>query len=212
MSHKDLPTIKVCVLGETGVGKTCLSNKLTKEYNYKHNYLEEPTIGASFMCRKYEDSDNNLYRINIWDTAGQERYRSLAPMYYRDTVVALIVYDITNYESWSELEYWVDELCKNTTNTTIILIGNKYDLVDNMKINLNEIDEFTKLNENVKHIFFSAKNDDNCNKILDLIVKDYQDKIKRGVMFNIPLYSPKNTKVNLDKGRYWCSNSLDNCC
>ncbi len=212
MSRKDLPTIKVCILGETGVGKTCLSNKLTKGNRYVHNYLEEPTIGASFMCRTYEHNNNNLYKINIWDTAGQERYRSLAPMYYRDTVVALVVYDITNYESWSELEYWVDELRKNTTNTTILLIGNKYDLVDNIKIHLNEIEDFTRLNNDVKHIFFSAKKDDNCNKILDLIIDDYEDKIKRGIMFNIPLYSPKNTKVNLDKERYWCSNSLDKCC
>ena len=212
MSRKDLPTIKVCILGETGVGKTCISNKLIKDKRYVHNYLEEPTIGAAFMCRTYEHNNNNLYKINIWDTAGQERYRSLAPMYYRDTVIALVVYDITNYESWSELDYWINELRKNTTNTTILLIGNKYDLVDNIKIHLNEIEDFTRLNNDVKHIFFSAKKDDNCNKILDLIIDDYEDKIKRGIMFNIPLYSPKNTKVNLDKERYWCSNSSDKCC
>ena len=214
MSRKDLPTIKVCILGETGVGKTCISNKLIKDKRYVHNYLEEPTIGAAFMCRTYENN-NNLYKINIWDTAGQERYRSLASMYYRDTVVALLVYDITNYESWSELDYWINELRQNSTNTTIILIGNKYDLVDKMKTDLNELDEFTKLNEDIKHIFFSAKKDDNCNKILDLIVNDYEDKIERGILFNIPLHSPKNTRVDLDKERYWCSNAFNNifnCC
>ena len=214
MSRKDLPTIKVCILGETGVGKTCISNKLIKDKRYVHNYLEEPTIGAAFMCRTYENN-NNLNKINIWDTAGQERYRSLASMYYRDTVVALLVYDITNYESWSELDYWINELRQNSTNTTIILIGNKYDLVDKMKTDLNELDEFTKLNEDIKHIFFSAKKDDNCNKILDLIVNDYEDKIERGILFNIPLHSPKNTRVDLDKERYWCSNAFNNifnCC
>ena len=61
----------------------------------------------------------------------------------------------------------------------------------------------------------SAKKDVNCNKILDLIVNDYEDKIERGVLFNIPLHSPKNTRVDLDKERYWCSNAFNNifnCC
>ena len=199
---------KMVLLGDTAVGKSCIVGRFIRNEFFE---FQEPTIGAAFSTGKVELEDHDVH-FEIWDTAGQERYRSLAPMYYRDTVVALVVYDITNYESWSELEYWVDELRKNTTNTTIILIGNKYDLVDNIKIHLNEIEDFTRLNNDVKHIFFSAKKDDNCNKILDLIIDDYEDKIKRGIMFNIPLNSPKNTKVNLDKERYWCSNSLDKCC
>ena len=214
MSHKELPTIKVCVLGETGVGKTCISSKLTKGDNYVHNYLEEPTIGASFMCKRYDYKDK-YYRINIWDTAGQERYRSLASMYYRGVVVALLVYDVTNYDSWNELDYWIGELRKNTPNSTIIVIGNKFDLKEDIKVDGSDIDEFINKYDDIKHIFYSAKVGYKSNKILDLIVDDFEDKVEKGVLLEIPLHSPKNTGISLDKERYWCSNMFNhyfNCC
>ena len=214
MSHKELPTIKVCILGETGVGKTCISSKLTKGEDYVHNYLEEPTIGASFMCKRYDYKDK-YYRINIWDTAGQERYRSLASMYYRGVVVALLVYDVTNYDSWNELDYWIGELRKNTPNSTIIVIGNKFDLKEDIKVDGSDIDEFINKYDDIKHIFYSAKVGYKSNKILDLIVDDFEDKVEKGVLLEIPLHSPKNTGISLDKERYWCSNMFNqyfNCC
>ena len=212
MNAKELPTIKVCILGETGVGKTCISSKLTKGEDYVHNYLEEPTIGASFMCKRYDYKDK-YYRINIWDTAGQERYRSLASMYYRGVVVALLVYDVTNYDSWNELDYWIGELRKNTPNSTIIVIGNKFDLKEDIKVDGSDIDEFINKYDDIKHIFYSAKVGYKSNKILDLIVDDFEDKIEKGVLLEIPLHSPKNASISLDKERYWCYNILNwNCC
>lgn len=215
MSKSYIPTLKVCILGNTDVGKTCLSNKLIKNDKYVHNYLEEPTIGASFMCKTYK-LNNKAYKINIWDTAGQERYRSLASMYYRDVVVAVIVYDITNYESWLDKDYWINKLRKNTPDSSILVVGNKYDLAERIKIDMSEIDEFTSLNPDIKHIFFSAKDkNSNSSKILDIIVDEYKDKIEKGILFNIPLYETKKNSVALDKERYWCSYTFNNifgCC
>ena len=215
MNTKTLPTLKVCILGNTDVGKTCLSNKLIKNDKYVHNYLEEPTIGASFMCKTYK-LNNKAYKINIWDTAGQERYRSLASMYYRDVVVAVIVYDITNYESWLDKDYWINKLRKNTPDSSILVVGNKYDLAERIKIDMSEIDEFTSLNPDIKHIFFSTKDkNSNSSKILDIIVDEYKDKIEKGILFNIPLYETKKNSVALDKERYWCSYTFNNifgCC
>tara|TARA_B100001093_G_scaffold73954_1_gene64641 strand:- start:1253 stop:1900 length:648 start_codon:yes stop_codon:yes gene_type:complete len=215
MSKSYIPTLKVCILGNTDVGKTCLSNKLIKNDKYVHNYLEEPTIGASFMCKTYK-LNNKAYKINIWDTAGQERYRSLASMYYRDVVVAVIVYDITNYESWLDKDYWINKLRKNTPDSSILVVGNKYDLAERIKIDMSEIDEFTSLNPDIKHIFFSTKDkNSNSSKILDIIVDEYKDKIEKGILFNIPLYETKKNSVALDKERYWCSYTFNNifgCC
>ena len=215
MSKSYIPTLKVCILGNTDVGKTCLSNKMIKNEKYVHNYLEEPTIGASFMCKTYK-LNNKAYKINIWDTAGQERYRSLASMYYRDVVVAVIVYDITNYESWLDKDYWINELRKNTPNSSILLVGNKYDLVENMKVYISDIEDFTESNPDIKHVFFSTKDKtSNSNKILDIIVEEYKDKVEKGMLFDVPLYEPKKTSVALDKERYWCSytfNNIFNCC
>ena len=141
------------------------------------------------MCKNYKYNDKT-YKINIWDTAGQERYRSLASMYYRDVVVAIIVYDVTDYDSWNELEYWVGEVVKNSPKSSILLVGNKFDLKEDIKIDTSDIDEFIKKYDNVKHIFFSAKVGYSSSKILDIVAEDFQDKVNRGVLFDIPLFIP----------------------
>ena len=83
---------KLVFLGDTAVGKTCLSNRLVNNTFYE---FQEPTIGAAFLSYKIEKNDC-IIKLDMWDTAGQERYKSLAPMYYRGAAGAIIVYDITS--------------------------------------------------------------------------------------------------------------------
>eukprot|EP00117_Sycon_ciliatum_P016546 scpid50791/ scgid3516/ Ras-related protein Rab-22A; Rab-14 len=84
--------VKLCLLGDTGVGKTCLVLRfVTNTFNEN----SECTVGASFMTKSMV-VDNKTIKFHIWDTAGQERYRGLAPMYYRGAAAAILVYDITN--------------------------------------------------------------------------------------------------------------------
>lgn len=131
--------LKLVLLGESSVGKTSIVSRFTTGNFNKSN----ATIGAAFMTKNMEvlprDGDENraIKRINmeIWDTAGQERYRSLAPMYYRNTDVALIVFDVTKLDSFSRAQSWIDEL-KSYVNQdtrddiTIVLVGNKVDLLE----------------------------------------------------------------------------------
>ena len=80
---------------------------------------------------------------------------------------------------------------------------------------VDDIDEFINKYDDIKHIFYSAKVGYKSNKILDLIVDDFEDKIEKGILLEIPLHSPKNASISLDKERYWCSNILNinwNCC
>ena len=85
-----------------------------------------------------------------------------------------------------------------------------------MKVYISDIEDFTESNPDIKHIFFSAKDkSSNSNKILDIIVEEYKDKVEKGILFDVPLYEPKKTSVALDKERYWCSytfNNIFNCC
>jgi Ras-related protein Rab-5C len=116
-------SVKVILLGDSNVGKT----------SFVHQYVygvalesQTPTIGAA-MISKYVNTSKFKGHLNIWDTAGQERYRSLVPLYYRGTNIAIVVYDITNKASFINAK--VSALkAQNNEGVVIALVGNKTDL------------------------------------------------------------------------------------
>lgn len=116
--------IKVCIIGDTDVGKTSLSTR------YCHGEFPNnstPTIGASFLQRRVV-VDNIEISLQIWDTAGQERFRSMAPMYYRGAKAAICVFDVTNEESFNRVSTWLRDLKSHADpNVVICLAGNKCD-------------------------------------------------------------------------------------
>ncbi|XP_077830768.1 ras-related protein Rab-31 isoform X2 [Macaca mulatta] len=119
--------LKVCLLGDTGVGKSSIVCRFVQDH-FDHNI--SPTIGASFMT-KTVPCGNELHKFLIWDTAGQERFHSLAPMYYRGSAAAVIVYDITKQDSFYTLKKWVKELKEHgPENIVMAIAGNKCDLSD----------------------------------------------------------------------------------
>lgn len=116
---------KLVLLGDTAVGKSCLVVRFVRDEFFE---FQEPTIGAAFLTQSVSLGDSTV-KFEIWDTAGQERYRSLAPMYYRGAAAAIVVYDITNKESFNGAKSWVKELQRRgDPNVTIALAGNKADL------------------------------------------------------------------------------------
>lgn len=116
---------KIVVLGTQGVGKS----SLIKQYICDMNPTEiAPTIGASFSTFKIKLEEGKV-KMQIWDTAGQEKFRAMTPMYYRNANAALLVFDLTNYNSFVEVKGWVQELHKNVIEPmTLTLVGNKVDL------------------------------------------------------------------------------------
>ena len=95
------------------------------------NLESKPTIGVEFSTKTVQSQNGQTLKIQIWDTAGQERYRAVASSYYRGAVGALVVYDITNYKSFANVENWMNELRqKGPKGMVIQLIGNKSDLAD----------------------------------------------------------------------------------
>ena len=106
-----------------------------KGHYYEH---QESTIGAAFLTQSVT-VDNVIVKFEIWDTAGQERYHSLAPMYYRGAQASIIVYDITNPESFERAKTWVRELQRQASpNIVIALAGNKADLDNQRKVEYEE--------------------------------------------------------------------------
>ena len=110
----DIPHYKVVMLGEAGVGKTCIVNRYTKG-SYTNS---DATIGSNY-CSKIETCKPKELpesaapikgKLQIWDTAGSEQFRSLTPIYYKGASAVCLVYDSTSSESFEGLQYWVDEL------------------------------------------------------------------------------------------------------
>lgn len=117
--------VKVVLLGSSTVGKTSLVNTAMQ-----NEFVEDqqPTIGACFVIKKINVGDR-IVRLHLWDTAGQERFRSLAPMYYRDAQVALILYAIDDEVTFEAVRGWYEGVLADCQNLPkIYLIGNKKDL------------------------------------------------------------------------------------
>lgn len=118
---------KVVVIGDSGVGKSNLLSRFTRN---QFTLESKSTIGVEFATRSVSIEGKNI-KAQIWDTAGQERYRAITSAYYRGAVGALIVYDITKETSFENVEKWLTELKENATaDITIMLVGNKTDLAD----------------------------------------------------------------------------------
>mmetsp|Transcript_17384 Transcript_17384/g.46939 ORF Transcript_17384/g.46939 Transcript_17384/m.46939 type:complete len:204 (-) Transcript_17384:563-1174(-) len=118
---------KVVVLGSSGVGKTCIACRFVK--NQFAPYIAS-TIGASFLVKEVSVNGQKI-TLQIWDTAGQERFRSMAPLYYRGAVAAILVFDITSEASFQKLKEWVSELQANVEEPLVLAIAcNKADLKD----------------------------------------------------------------------------------
>ncbi|KAG9394387.1 Small GTPase superfamily, ARF type [Carpediemonas membranifera] len=129
---------KLVLLGESAVGKSSITLRFVRN---EFTESQEPTIGAAFLARNITCQDYTV-RFEIWDTAGQERYHSLAPMYYRGAPAAVVVYDVTDRNSYEKAKKWVQQLKEEQRETTTIaLAGNKRDL-PNHKVTIQEAQEY----------------------------------------------------------------------
>jgi Ras-related protein Rab-21 len=144
---------KVVLLGEGRVGKTSILLRYTKgEYSDR----QVSTLQASYLDKKLTVGSQPI-QLSIWDTAGQERFHALGPIYYRDASGALLVYDITDAESFHKVKNWVKELKKIVGNDIILVIaGNKVDLEKNRNVNEQEAVKYAE-SVGALHFHTSAK-------------------------------------------------------
>jgi len=158
---------KLVLLGESAVGKSSLVLRFVKGQFLDY---QESTIGAAFLTQTVCLNDTTV-KFEIWDTAGQERYHSLAPMYYRGAQAAIVVYDITNYDSFDRAKKWVKELQRQgNPNIVIALAGNKVDLASKRKIEIEEAQAYADEN-GILFMETSAKTAANVNELFVAIAK-----------------------------------------
>ena len=171
-------TFKIIVLGDSGVGKSCLTIKATQD---RFEAIYSPTIGFEFLTYTVQVGDK-VIKLQIWDTCGQEVYRSLISSFYRNSSLAILVYSIENKESFSNLELWLNELkSQGNIDMTIFLVGNKADLQEERKVSIDEGQKFSDEN-GIKYFFeTSAKTGLNAKKVFTEAAKilyDHHLKIK----------------------------------
>ena len=169
--NKDIISYKIVLLGDSSVGKSCIMDRYI---NNNFQEYSEVTIGASFGTKDISINGNKL-RFEMWDTAGQERYKSLTPMYYRNAMGAIVVYDITNKETFINAESWVQEIIRQRGDECkIILVGNKCDLEEERKVDK----EIQEKNPNIKYMETSAKSGLNIEKIFMNLAEKIEKKEK----------------------------------
>ena len=134
---------KVVLLGESGVGKTCIIAQFTSG-TFDANTVTSLT--AQFIRKTMEFADNKNITFDIWDTAGQEKYRSLAKIFYKDAKAIVLVYDITSKDSFVQMkEYWYEQIKQQGNKDVIIAVAaNKGDLYEKRVISNEEGEEFAK--------------------------------------------------------------------
>ena len=192
-------TFKIIIIGDSGVGKSCLALRGIKNV-FKPLY--SPTIGFEFMAF-YTRIDGKIIKMQIWDTCGQEVYRSLISSFYNNSSLAIMVYSIDNKNSFENLEFWLNEIrTKSNPNINIFLIGNKCDLKEKRQITKEEGQEFSDNNKINLFMESSAKSGFNAQNLFIEASKllyeqhlKYKDRVSRPDSFENP--NPRDTKRSL---------------
>jgi small GTP-binding protein len=160
--------IKICLLGEAGVGKTSLVYRFITN-KFKENY--KSTLGVNLLKKDMSLKDFGDVSAQIWDLGGQESFKSLRRLYLEGANGALILYDTTNEDSFEKLDEWITSFREDRKEEPIILIGNKADLKNKISISEEDAKEFSTKN-NIELIITSAKTGKNVEKcFIDLTTK-----------------------------------------
>ena len=160
---------QLLIIGDSTVGKTSIITRFANG-TFDSNYLA--TVGLDNFT-KDEIIDNKTIRIKIWDTAGQERYKSLTKGFFRNAEGVMLVYDVTNSETYENLKYWMqsikNNLGENMGEIPIIIIGNKIDCQER-EVSVEEAENFWK-EQGFPYFETSAKTGENIDKTIKFLVK-----------------------------------------
>ena len=167
---------KYIIIGDTGVGKSCLLLQFTdKRFRHDHDL----TIGVEFGSRMLSMDQKDI-KLQIWDTAGQESFRSITRSYYRGAAGALLVYDITRRDTFSHLSNWLQDARENgNPDMVITLVGNKTDMDSRRTVSFEEGQKFAREN-NLIFLEASAKSNVNVEEAFETTARSIFNKIKEG--------------------------------
>jgi len=192
---------KLLLIGDSGVGKSCLLLRFADD-TYTDSYIS--TIGVDFKIRTV-DLDTKTIKLQIWDTAGQERFRTITSSYYRGAHGIIIVYDITDKESFDNVRQWLFEIDRYASeNVCKLLVGNKSDLANKRAVEFEAAKSFAD-ELNIPFLETSAKNATNVEQAFLTMAAQIKNKMQS--------QPPPNPKPVVDLGRTQpVGNSGGGCC
>jgi small GTP-binding protein len=163
--------VNLIIIGDASVGKSSLINQYINE-----SFDEEvkPTIGVDFYVKQVKFNDK-IVSVKIWDTAGQEKYRAVGTKIFKTANGILLTYDVTNPDSYENLNKWLAEIKENCStnfeNLVLMLIGNKADLINQKQVSSVNGKRFAEI---YKAFFFetSAKSSENVKEAFDILIEE----------------------------------------
>ena len=166
-----MSSIKFILIGDSGVGKTCIINQYTNQ-EFKEEHITTITAGGDKQFKEIKVG-NKQVKLEIWDTAGQEQYRAVNKIFMNKAKIAAIVYDMTNKESFDNLKNWYNELKDKSDSVELIcIIANKRDLYEEQVINKDEGENYAK---SINALFFetSAMDYESVAAVFEGLTKKY---------------------------------------
>mmetsp|Transcript_11315 Transcript_11315/g.15785 ORF Transcript_11315/g.15785 Transcript_11315/m.15785 type:complete len:206 (+) Transcript_11315:78-695(+) len=165
--------IKLLLIGDSGVGKSCLLLCFSDQ-SFTTSFIT--TIGIDFKIKTIELEGKRI-KLQIWDTAGQERFRTITTAYYRGAMGILLVYDVTDENSFQNIRNWVRNIEQHAAdNVDKILIGNKSDMKDQKVVDTARGEELAR-HYQIRFFETSAKNNENVKEAFYAISRDIKKRL-----------------------------------
>uniref|UniRef100_UPI00398F5105 ras-related protein Rab-13-like n=1 Tax=Pristiophorus japonicus TaxID=55135 RepID=UPI00398F5105 len=180
---------KLLLIGDSGVGKTCLIIRFADD-NFNSTYIS--TIGIDFKI-KTVDVDGKKIKLQVWDTAGQERFKTITTAYYRGAMGIILVYDITDEKSFENIQNWMKSIKENASaSVERMLLGNKCDMENKRKVLKDKAEKLAK-DHGIRFFETSAKSSLNVEEAFESLARDILIKTSKKSGFGSPSY-----KTSLD--------------
>lgn len=196
-------TLKIILIGDSGVGKTSLIYRYIQDI-FNVNLLT--TIKVDFQVKEI-NIDSNIVKLQVWDTAGQERFRSINAAYYRGADGVLIVFDVTKESSFANVQSWLNDFKEHSNkHSSIILIGNKIDLTDHRRVSIEQAQNLAD-EIGIRYFEASAMNGENVDASFSYLAteiyrNDLNKKITQKEDKNAEVV--KITKTSTQDGKNCC--------
>ena len=190
---------KVLLLGDSSVGKTCFLLRYCDK-SFQEAHLS--TIGLDYRLKTMTLENDKTIKLQIWDTAGQDRFRAITKNYYKGANGIILIYDVTNKQSYENVKNWLTQIKEEANpNVIIYLTGNKIDVEENLRVITTE--DGQKIAEEYQLLFkeASAKNGINVNEIFQELVEKIDETFSK---LEMPKGVQKNKLSNGGRGRKGC--------